>query len=900
MRTIKIILSVLLLFIQIHLVFGNNKILPAQEKLLWTEFSTLPVSPGESDQRGLAGVFSGIIGKNLVVAGGANFPGELPWNGGAKKWWSDIYVYSLDNAKKEWQVFPNMFPRPLAYGVSVSLSEGILCIGGCDAEKTYTEVFLIRYSNSSIEFDLWPSLPVPLSNMCGTLLDGKIYIAGGQDDLNTPAATNNFFVLDIKNKENGWQKLESWPGPDRAFAVAAGQSDGFDNCFYLFSGRNYGPGKSLEILNDGYEYNPRLKKWKKLDTPEGSKFPVMAGTAVSSGANHIIFFGGVDGKLAMEEYNLRQKLAKQLEKTTLQNENDSIKILNDEIRNILENHPGFSREVLMYHTITNTVVNHSIAPFLLPVTTNAVKADNRYFITSGEIRPGVRTPEILSVEQMRTIQSFGALNNFVLVIYFGVLVLIGWFFSRRQKTSNDYFRGGGRIPWWAAGLSIFGTALSSITFMAIPAKAYATDWSYIFMNAGIIFVAPLIIFLFIPFYRRLNLTTAYEYLEQRFNMPTRLICSISYILYQVGRMGIVILLPSIAINVVTGINIFVCIGLMGIMSLVYTIMGGIEAVIWTDAMQVLVLVGGAIVAIVYMIANVDGGFGAIVAQGVADSKFHTASTAWDLKNPTLWTVLIATLFSKTTEYGADQTMVQRYLTTRDIKTASKGVWMNAALTVPATLIFFIIGTCLYVFYKTNPSFLSSTITDGDAIFPWFIINSLPQGISGLLIGAIFAAAMSTLSASMNSSATAYCVDIHFRFCLSKHDQLFIAKIATLIIGLIGVIFAVMMATWDIASLWDEMQKIVGLVIGGMGGLFMLGLLTRKANGVGALIGLASSIIVQIVVSRTGSVHLLLYAATGFITCFIIGYVSSLLFSRNTRDITRLTIYGLKNTNIKSN
>ena len=159
---------------------------------------------------------------------------------------------------------------------------------------------------------------------------------------------------------------------------------------------------------------------------------------------------------------------------------------------------------------------------------------------------------------------------------------MGYFFSRRQKNTNDYFKGGGRIPWWAAGMSIFGTALSAITFMAIPAKTFATDWSYFMLNMTIILVAPIIVFLFIPFYRKLNVTTAYEYLEVRFNLAVRLIGSFSFILFQIGRMGVVLFLPSIALNVVTGIDIFVCIALMGFVSLVYTMMGGIEAVIWTD------------------------------------------------------------------------------------------------------------------------------------------------------------------------------------------------------------------------------------------------------------------------------------------------------------------------------
>lgn len=889
MRMAKLIVSILLLFSPLKEIFSADKTNSGYEEYVFTEFSELPPLTGKISQPGIAGAYSGIIGKEIIIAGGANFPGKPPWEGGEKTYWNDIYVCSTNASNKEWKVYPGRFPRKLAYGFSVTLPEGILCIGGNDAINPYAEVFLMKYNGADFSFEDWPPLPFPVTNMCGAFIDGRIYVAGGIEDISAPVSTNNFFVFDTRNRSKGWTRLPSWPGKPKVYAVAAGQSDGFDNCFYLFGGRNVAPGKPWEVHTDGYVYNPRLNTWRRLDTPEGPFFPVMAGTATSTGAHHIILFGGADGKLALREGELRRRLEELSDRNEGGIYNDSIRILNEQIVSHLENHPGFSRDLLLYHTITNTVVNNISAPFNLPVTTNVLNLGNLFFLTSGELRPGVRTPIIFSIEQVRTIKPFGLLNNFVLFIYFGVLIFMGWFFSRRQKTSNDYFRSGGRVPWWAAGLSIFGTALSSITFMAIPAKAYATDWSYIFLNAGIILVAPLIILLIIPFYRKLNLTTAYEYIEKRFNLSVRLICSITYILYQIGRMGIVILLPSIAINAVTGIDIFVCIGVIGVISLIYTMMGGIEAVIWSDAMQVIVLLGGALLAIAYIVANVDGGFPAIIAQGAADSKFHTASTTWDLKNPTLWTVVIATLFMKATEYSTDQTLVQRYLTTKDVRTAKNSVWLNAALTVPATLIFFFIGTCLYVFYKASPVLLSATISDSDAILPWYIINSLPRGISGLLIAGILAAAMSTLSSSLNSSATAYCVDIHFRFGLSKHNQLTVARIVTLITGLLGISFSIIMATWKIASLWDEMSKIVGLVLGGMGGLFLLGLLTKRANSTGALVGLACSIIVQIIVSSTGAVHLLLYATTGFISCFVIGYLASLIFSKGNKDINGLTV-----------
>lgn len=231
------------------------------------------------------------------------------------------------------------------------------------------------------------------------------------------------------------------------------------------------------------------------------------------------------------------------------------------------------------------------------------------------------------------------------------------------------------------------------------------------------------------------------------------------------------------------------------------------------------------------------------------------------------------------------------MTTETEKQAQKSVLTNAILTIPATLLFFFVGTVLYVYYKHNPTDLSLTITDGDAILPWYIYSQLPQGVTGLLISGIFAAAMSTLSSSMNSAATAYIVDIHGKIIKKEaKDNLRTAKIATLFLGIAGIAFAYMMATWEIKSLWDEFNKILGIILGSLGGLFLLGMITRKANTAGALCGIIGSIFIQLIVIQQQSVHLLLYTTTGFVSCFVIGYIASWIIPGKTKNIDHLTIY----------
>jgi len=802
----------------------------------WEKVTELPAISGKSHP-GLAGCFAGHHQGVLLIAGGANFPEELPWNGGSKRWYDEIFILQKDGANRfTWSTSALRLPGPLAYGVSVSTEKGVICVGGNNQHQCFSEVFRLSYSTEirDVELDILPPLPVALAHMGGCLLNDVFYIAGGQQSMSDPEAGKRFFKLDLSREGTDafrWEELKSWPGPPRAFLVMTAQGDGETDCIYLFSGRDFGPGKETHMLSDGYKYNPLLGEWSCLSCENDLKFPVMAGNAIAAGNANIIFPNGDDGTLYTD----------------------------------LDKHPGFHTSGIIYNTITGTVQQSGGFPGTGVVTAPLVEWNGEYYLISGEIRPGVRTPDILRSRFMDKTQKFGWLNTMILILYFGMLIWIGYFFSKRQKNTNDYFKGGGRVPWWAAGLSIFGTALSAITFMAIPAKSFATDWAYIWLNASILVAAPLVVFFFIPLFRRLNITTAYEYLEIRFNLFLRLAGSISFILFQVGRMGVVLFLPAIALNVVTGIDIYVCILLMGLLSLLYTFMG----------MQVVVLLGGAVLSLVLITLNLEGGFSGIVQTAVADNKFAAFDMILDFRRPTFWVVLFGGFFTSFATYGADQTMVQRYLSTADMKSAKKSLWTNIILTVPATLLFFFMGTALYAFFKENPDHMNLTLENGDSIFPWFIVNELPNGIVGILISGIFAAAMSSVSSSINSAATAYSTDIHFRFRPgTKQRGLRIARISTIVFGVAGTLFALFMASWEIQSLWDVFNKVLGLIIGSLAGLFLLGILFKRVHAKGAMIGFIFSLLMQTYIAVFTHIHLLLYTATGVITCVVIG----LLFS----------------------
>ena len=479
----------------------------------------------------------------------------------------------------------------------------------------------------------------------------------------------------------------------------------------------------------------------------------------------------------------------------------------------------------------------------------------------------------------------GWLNWIVLGGYLILLIGVGIYFAKREKSTEDFFLAGRRIPWWAAGLSIFGTQLSAITYLAMPARAYATDWSLLPLNVGILAIAPLVVYVYIPIFRRLNVTTAYEYLEKRFHISIRILGSLSFIAFQLGRMGIVILLPALALSAVTGANVYVCIALIGVLSTVYTTLGGMEAVIWTDVLQAVVLIGGALIALIIMIGALDGGWKEFVTVGAANNKFTLIHPGWDWTKDSLMVVVLGALFTNSlVPYTTDQSVIQRYLSTPDQKQAGKAVWINGILAVVAGILFLTVGTALFVFYKANPTRLT-TLEATDQIFAIFIWREMPAGLSGLVVAGVFAAAMSSLDSSIHSISTAVTTDFVRRFkpALMPRTYLALARGLTVIFGIIGTATAMLMASAQVEYLWDFFLGIMGLFGGTLAGLFILAIFTKKVRTVHAWLGAAVSMSVLLYVKLATDLNGLLYGAIGVTICFLTGFLSSRIIRHHNKS-----------------
>ncbi|MBN2296556.1 MAG: sodium/solute symporter, partial [Pirellulales bacterium] len=790
----------------------------------------------------------------LIVAGGKSNVGK---SGADRVVWRDrIHVLTEPDGHwcSDWQL-----PRPLAGGVSITTDDGLLLIGGGDGKRHYANVQLIRWDGEKIIVKSLPPLPHPNAFCCGAKLGNTIYIAGGQERLDSSQLLGVFWTLDLS--ENGdqaaWRKLDTWPGKPRKFAVAAAQ----DGAFFIFGGQSLDTDGRVPYLADGYRYDPKKNSWSQItDMPR--PLSAAATPAPALGQAHIALIGGCSEKNS-------------------ESGDDAFS-------------PG---DVLAYHTITDTWITAGELPSELRIGSWAISNlpatwwQDRFVLPGGKFSSDKASSAIITAAPQRTSKGFTWLDYTMLVIYLGTLVWMGFYFSRREKSTDDFFLGGHRVPWWAAAMSIFGTQLSAITFMATPALVYRTNWVYFFGNMTVVAMVPVFIYFYIPFFKQLNVTTAYEYLEIRFNLTTRLLGSTAFLLFQVGRLGVVLLLPALALSIVTGLNVYACIAVMGILATLYTVLGGIEAVVWTDVLQVIVLVGGALICLIIIVQSIDGGLATVVSMGAASGKFRVANLTWDFATTSLWVVVIGRAMEQLISYGSDQTVVQRYLVTPDMKAAQRAMWTKGALTFVTTFLFFGLGTSLWAFYKTHPQLLNVTGRTDD-IFPWFVVQQLPLGLSGVVIAGLLAAAMSSLDSSMNSMATVITTDFYrrFRTNVSDHHCLALARWLTALLGILGTALAMYFAFLRTMSMWDHYIKIIGFFGGGLAGLFIAGIFTRRIHGPGVVVGMFTSAAVLYLVRTYTDVHFFLYAGIGIVSCVTVGYIASLLIPLESRDLKGLTIH----------
>lgn len=696
-----------------------------------------------------------------------------------------------------------------------------------------------------------PALPRPLADAHLAVLGDAVYVIG-IDASHIPA----LWRLDPTAKSPAWQAQPAWPDASARPTAMVGQTAAL---FVAFASPN-GPDRLYRFAAD--------TGWQERGAVPGT---VLAGSGRPTGQAHVLF--------------------------------------------IVQPAAGSPAKLMTFHTITgswatladapsgaarasaawkNGVIVASDAAASTSASASATASVSASSIASASAASSTAPSTVVFAEIESGKLLLKWLDWIVIVVYLSTMIGIGLYLYLREKrvSTSDFFVGGRTIPFWAAGVSLYAANTSSISYIAIPAKAFETNWQYMTNNliavVGLMFVAVWIV----PLLRRLDLMSVFSYLETRFHPTIRMLASGLYIAVQIGsRMSVILFLPALAIATITGIDVVWSVLLMGGFTIVYTAMGGMKAVIWTDVVQLVVKMGGAFFAIGFIIYKLHGGFGEFIDTAAAGHKTRLFDFSFDLTKATVWGFVFLVIFDVVLTFPKDQVLMQRTLSTKSDKDAGRSIWAFAAIMIPGGFVFYSIGTALFVYYKANPERMNPLLTI-DATFPLFIAAELPMGITGLIVAGIFAAAMATLSSIMNSVATLASVDFYEKI-VKKPDakkSVRFAELMTVVAGLLGIGTALVLSRFDIHSLFDVSIELAGLLGGGFAGAYTLGMFTRRANSAGVAIGVASSIVLTTIAWSMKLVHPYFYLAISILLCIVIGYIASLFFPAPTRSLKGLTIY----------
>jgi SSS family solute:Na+ symporter len=810
------------------------------------------------------GMFIGCCGEALVVGGGLDESGKPS---------AAVYV-SPDGKGQQWRSFT--LQAPVAFGASVSGGDGKIYIaGGLTDEGVSNKVQVLQWKpdlnlasqkqNTDLPLiqKMLPPLPKAVVLAGAGFLDNQLYVVGGLASEDSADALRDVYRMKLIPSAKGpqtWDTLPLMPGEGRIMPGVIG----FYNDIHVFGGWN------VSRENTSLTYRPLSTavayRWKPVDgttslgwrdlapIPEALAAPVL----IQTGQVHVVLAGGFSKPFTGSILDPRAMPV-----------------------------PGES--MFAYHNVTDTWIEKGKLPQPLAMAT-VVKLAKTFLILGGVYEAAGVTAYDVALK--RTVRNLSALDYTVLVSFFSVTGLIGVVFARKQKSTSEFALGNRNVKWWAAGISMFAAGASSISFMAIPALAFRSNLVWVFPIGILIPMFFLQAYVIYPIMRRLELTSTYEYLARRFHPSLRYIASAQCIVFQVlGRMTMVLLLPAIAISAVTGLDKYTSVLVMGVLTTIYASTGGIEAVIWNDVIQGTLKLMGAALIIVLAITGLQGGFREFVDISLQFHKFDYAIWSPDYTNANFWFLVIAPMVV-VLAFAGDQPIVQRVFSTplKDVRKLA-GIFTCCSILISVLVNF--AGIAVFAYFRANPSKLDIGMAN-DQIIPLYIVQRLPTGVAGIIISTLFAAAMSTLASSMNSSATVFTEDFYrkFRKNTSDKERLIVMKLGTLVAGCIGVSCALYMAGLDLLSLFKTWNEMVALLGGGFLGIYILGMFTRRANAIGAIAGAVCSIIITVLVKKFTLLHWSFYSPCAVFSCMFIGYLTSIIFPIR-QNLNGLTMFDMK-------
>lgn len=505
----------------------------------------------------------------------------------------------------------------------------------------------------------------------------------------------------------------------------------------------------------------------------------------------------------------------------------------------------------------------------------------------------------------------GLLDYLAILAYLSAIAFIGFRVARRQTSTLQYFVAGRRMPAFAVGFTLMATTISSVTFVAIPGSVFARNcWQMLYMAMAIP-VLFFVVLLVVPFYRRAVRMSAYEYLERRFGYFARVYGSLGFIILRLADLGFTLYLTAVAVQVITGWNLQGVVAGIGVFTLLYTLVGGIEAAIWTSVVQGVILIGGALVILGILLWAPTGGPPAVLSAAYEGGKFHLGS--FDFSRESLsapeasaWILILAGLMYFGRYYTTEQNMVQRYLVARSDREARRGVVLGILSTVPTWFAFAFIGAALWAFYRLGPEPLpSSVIQQPDNILPYFVATQLPAGLVGLILAALLSSAMSSVSADLNSMATVATEDYFARWKPASPDRVRLAFGRAMVLagGLLATGAALVLTLTRSVAAYELVVISVSIVAGGMLGLFALGFFSRQATRRGANLGIGACLLFVAWGTLSGpmgvdlgwnfTLHPILIGVFSHFVLFGAGYAASRIWGGYKPDLAGLTFWTLR-------
>jgi SSS family solute:Na+ symporter len=438
---------------------------------------------------------------------------------------------------------------------------------------------------------------------------------------------------------------------------------------------------------------------------------------------------------------------------------------------------------------------------------------------------------------VRVLATLRTADLVVIGLGMALLAAIGVACSRSSKTAGGYFLADRSLPGWAVGFSLMATIVSSMTFLALPAAAYQANWRHLPANAMYLLALPVAWLLFIPLYRSGGLRSAYEYLERRFGLWARLYAGGAFILFHVARMGLILFVASESLQLMLGRReewvLDAVIVVFGLIVVAYTVLGGLRAVIWTDVLQGVALIGGGLICLPILLGGIPGGLAGLLEVASEHGKMSFGVAAGDVAGHTLGATMLTKLIVFLQILGTDQTTVQRYMAARSRRDANRALWFGGLLTFPVWAYFLFVGTALFVFYRFQLDPVVAEL-EPEQVFSHFIITRVPAGLAGFVIVGLIAAAMSTLDSSINAIASTLTNDFYHRFRRGESDEDHLGRVGrgvSLTVGAVMIASGLLIhATRTAEGVEDVQTKLLSILGGGLLGLFLLGLLTRRATG----------------------------------------------------------------------